>query len=501
MSDYIAEIVNSIQAVENIHYLELGTGDGRNFSNIRCRNKKSVDLNGNGTLTMSTDEYFALHGEDRFDVVFIDADHSYRQVVKDYNNAIKMCRLAVLIHDMYPKDDRFATHDHCGDSYKLLAQMIKSGTEVCTLDCDSGMTLVRMPGKAIHYSNEYDKLEYVDFVRITRDYRRLSLHEFKECFVAATSFDKMGTIKRYPYRIPEPIRMQTTDRRLLIFYICLYHPGYLKMMVLSICSILRNTDARKYCLRVYLWDRFKDQPEDKYLRKCGIEVVYISHFLPRYTVPFLKENEKFEACINMDCDAFALPNSTSLFSDFNRLSSPLSCGLILGDSMKQNLIVRKFQSSAYKDRTDEEFIGAINDFLSANGAGADVLCSSMWSYGFLCQYRAKLLVENTAWNNTYDFVLNGLKTSCDETSTMLFYHLSKGSILDITGLVPFAVGSPSYIAANGIVHPIVGHECNCFDKNIALIKSCVEVPYCDIPDPIIREWHMKRTRAVYPASE
>lgn len=503
MSDHISEIINTLPDVEHLHFLELGTGDGTNFKRILCNNKKSVDLNGVGTHTMSTDQYFAEHGDDRFDITFIDADHSYAQVIKDYNNSIKMTRLVVLIHDMYPKDAQHAVVEHCGDSYKLLAQLINAGIDVQTLDCDSGLSFIRMPAKPLTFSDEFDRLSYQDFVELTKNHLRCNLDTFKSEFSKAMSFDKLGTIKRYPYKIPAPIKIDGNPSNTLIFYICVSSIWYLRMMVLSIYSILRNTDAKKYAIRVYLGEEFKGTPGEAFIKKCGIEVIYISKFIPRYTVPFLPENREFDACINMDCDAFALPDSDDFFSGFASMKAPLSCGLILdGDTMGRSLLHRKFQSRTYKNCSDDLFLTAISDFLRQQGKNADTtLALRTWNYGFLCQYRPKLLLQNDLWHPVYDFACNRLKTTCDETSTMLFYHLCSGGVYDITGQIPFCVGGPSYSAKRGIVHPIVGHECNYFEKNISLIRSCVEFPAAEIPDPTIRAWYLNKTTVVYPESE
>ena len=78
-------------------YLELGVRDGRNFFSVakHCQKAIGVDivscskslLNNMEFHICNTDEYFKnLNDDIKFDVVFIDADHSHEQSLKDFLN-------------------------------------------------------------------------------------------------------------------------------------------------------------------------------------------------------------------------------------------------------------------------------------------------------------------------------------------------------------------------------------------------------------------------------
>ena len=68
-----SDIINAIKIIKNLTYLELGVDDNCNFEKILCDEKMSVDINGKGLFTGTTDEYFNKHKE-KFDIIYIDGD-------------------------------------------------------------------------------------------------------------------------------------------------------------------------------------------------------------------------------------------------------------------------------------------------------------------------------------------------------------------------------------------------------------------------------------------
>jgi hypothetical protein len=141
MSEHIVSVVNSLVGIES--FLELGTGRGVHFAQIQCPNKVSVDINGEGTVTCTTDKYFAkLPASVRFDVIFIDANHDLDYVVRDYNNAIRHATQFVILHDMIPPTKMHTQSRYCSDSYKLLNHFIKLNRPFYSLNCDMGLTVL-----------------------------------------------------------------------------------------------------------------------------------------------------------------------------------------------------------------------------------------------------------------------------------------------------------------------------------------------------------------------
>ena len=141
------------------NYLELGVRDGSNFITVakHCANAIGVDivpaafpLQGNMSYhTMSTDEYFKnLDSNVMFDAVFIDADHSHEQSLRDFMN-VKDRVIEdgfIFFHDTYPYDPIMFNPGLCNDVYKT-ALYIKENLidefEIMTLPFNPGVTIVK----------------------------------------------------------------------------------------------------------------------------------------------------------------------------------------------------------------------------------------------------------------------------------------------------------------------------------------------------------------------
>lgn len=315
-------------------------------------------------------------------------------------------------------------------------------------------------------------------------------------------FDKLKTIRHYPYAIPDvPCQVQATKNQLL-FYICVSEVGYLQMLVLSVSSLLLNTDAKEFHIKVYLDQKFRGTPEERFLRDCNIQVVYIPHFIPRYEVPFLPENETFDCCMNVDCDAFALPNSDAFFQTFAEIHGEIVCGFQYQDTetVATNLKFRQNQSNAFRDRETSEYLSTIHEWLEKNKQNpTTALGKRFWTLGFICKYEPSNLKADPLWIETKSFVAETLQTTCDETSTVLYHQLSNKAV-DCTGLIPFSIGGRCYNAITGLVHPILGFQCEEHEKNIHLIQICTNPPRefkfdsSMIDDPKVREWYLRKKR-------
>jgi len=88
-------------------YLEIGVFRGRNYRNVACQSKISVDPNDRWytpTFQMTSDEFFAIN-ESTFDLVFIDGLHRAHQVVRDVENALRVLEPGgtIVCHDVNPR--------------------------------------------------------------------------------------------------------------------------------------------------------------------------------------------------------------------------------------------------------------------------------------------------------------------------------------------------------------------------------------------------------------
>ncbi len=133
-------------------YLEIGCDKDELFHAVGCRHKVGVDPVKGGTLRMTSDEFFAGNS-DRFDVVFIDGLHTYRQTRRDVENALACTRPGgfIGIHDLVPVDWR---EEHSprlqgmwtGDVWKVGVELAATpGLDFRLVLIDHGVGLIRVP--------------------------------------------------------------------------------------------------------------------------------------------------------------------------------------------------------------------------------------------------------------------------------------------------------------------------------------------------------------------
>lgn len=147
-------------------YLEIGVQNPRNnFSHIKIEGplfytkKVAVDPNVNiwgshcnGFLhSVTSDEFFNFNTE-KFDLIFIDGDHSAEQVKKDFENSLHCLsdNGFIVIHDVLPENEEGTliprvTRKWWGDVYKF-AMTIRKGfgypVQAKTFNIDEGCMLV-----------------------------------------------------------------------------------------------------------------------------------------------------------------------------------------------------------------------------------------------------------------------------------------------------------------------------------------------------------------------
>lgn len=135
-------------------YLELGIWNGSNISEIHkvCEYCVGVDILDCREFfdyiyrQTTTDDFFAQNTE-MFDIIFIDADHNFEAVKKDFANSLKVLNKLgiILIHDTDPFDEAYSRPGLCGDSYKIIDWIAENydGLNVLTLPItEAGLTIV-----------------------------------------------------------------------------------------------------------------------------------------------------------------------------------------------------------------------------------------------------------------------------------------------------------------------------------------------------------------------
>ena len=133
------------------NYLEIGIEDWYLFDKIVCENKTGVDPNAARykwpdaqKISNNTSDDFFFEYPWKFDIIFIDWDHSYLQVVKDIENALVCLEDwgTILLHDTNPPTEEYVQDTLCSDSYKaaIYARMRKD-LSVITLPIETGSLL------------------------------------------------------------------------------------------------------------------------------------------------------------------------------------------------------------------------------------------------------------------------------------------------------------------------------------------------------------------------
>jgi hypothetical protein len=174
------EIINVIDNIADYTYLELGVAHNENFRNIQCINKMSVDMNGNGIYTGTTDDYFSsIKGTGKlFDIIFIDANHDYEYALRDFNNAVHHAARWIIMHDMIPPSKMHTESRFCSDSYKILHHVCtKEKFEVFPMGDEYGTTFFKVPLSEINPDSVSQNLTYEEFVEFLKTIKIYSTDE------------------------------------------------------------------------------------------------------------------------------------------------------------------------------------------------------------------------------------------------------------------------------------------------------------------------------------
>lgn len=141
-------------------YLEIGVQNpANNFELIRCDYKFGVDPEikkatiGQMFFIGTSDEYFDQDDEPiykKFDLIFIDGDHTADQVKRDFENSLKCLNDNgfIVIHDCLPEKEETThvprkTKVWHGDVYKFCMSLGQyEGIRFVTYDIDNGCCLV-----------------------------------------------------------------------------------------------------------------------------------------------------------------------------------------------------------------------------------------------------------------------------------------------------------------------------------------------------------------------
>jgi hypothetical protein len=156
------------------NYLEIGCDKDQSFSKINIVNKVGVDPFSGGTIRSTSNNFF-LNNKSKFDIIFIDGLHQYKQVLSDIKNSIKILNNDgfILVHDCLPKSlaqqavPRYRGYWN-GDVWKAIVELrTKSDLDIFTCQIDFGISVIRKkPNRSpLDLKNVYnfEKLIFKDY--------------------------------------------------------------------------------------------------------------------------------------------------------------------------------------------------------------------------------------------------------------------------------------------------------------------------------------------------
>ena len=163
----IQSLINKIDAKS---YLEIGIDNGKNFQEIICDKKVSVDPN-TDTIAMHylTSDLFFKTNTDTFDVIFIDGLHHADQVYRDIINSLSILNNGgyIVCHDMNPLEEShqkipFISGTWNGDSWKAFVQLRseRNDLQMHVVNTDHGCGIIskgtQVPIKLMNLPLEYN---------------------------------------------------------------------------------------------------------------------------------------------------------------------------------------------------------------------------------------------------------------------------------------------------------------------------------------------------------
>ena len=161
--------------IQTCKYLEIGVADNAVFNCIplKIENKIGVDPASGGTHRMTSDDFFSKNNL-KFDVIFIDGLHHYKQCQKDCINSLKFLNPEgiILLHDFLPQNSFEESvprkqSSWTGDVWKIAAELVQSkNINFCIANIDKGVGIVK-PKKGYEYkiNNELTNLKFEDFFK------------------------------------------------------------------------------------------------------------------------------------------------------------------------------------------------------------------------------------------------------------------------------------------------------------------------------------------------
>lgn len=173
-------------------YLEIGCDDDVLFKKIKIKNKIGVDPVSGGTIRKTSNDFFK-NNEKKFDIVFIDGLHHYKQVKQDILNSINFLNEdgIILLHDCMPDSmSKQAVPRYKmlwnGDVWKAITYFRQEkflDTFTCEIDQGIGIIKKRENSSILKIEKSISKLKFKDYYyNYKRFLRVIDLQKFLQIF-------------------------------------------------------------------------------------------------------------------------------------------------------------------------------------------------------------------------------------------------------------------------------------------------------------------------------
>ena len=144
-------------------YLEIGVSTGKIFMNIPInkQNKYGVDPDPMSAANhITTSDNFFKNNKKKFNVIFIDGLHTYKQCQQDCINSLNRLenKGIIILHDLIPENyiDEYTprktlNYSWTGDVWKVAVELSRSNNMIFFIaNCDKGVGIL-IPKKNYHY--------------------------------------------------------------------------------------------------------------------------------------------------------------------------------------------------------------------------------------------------------------------------------------------------------------------------------------------------------------
>ena len=159
-------------------YLEIGVQYGHNFTDINLprQNKTSVDIQKQILdfdyvldYEMTSDKFFQQN-KNKYDLIFIDGDHEYKQSYQDVLHSLDCLNPngTIVCHDCYPTFEELSMPNRMGTVYKTILnlRMNRPDLNVCVVntDCGCGIITRNFQQNASNISADESLYDYKNFI-------------------------------------------------------------------------------------------------------------------------------------------------------------------------------------------------------------------------------------------------------------------------------------------------------------------------------------------------